>query len=287
MNTNLKIDIKKAVLLTLLYAFVMSVTTVGAKQAQSTLSVSVILFWQSLLCTLFLLPQINARKIFKPNKLWGLLLLRSFGGFSAILCYYIALNHIPVVEASILRTCAPLCVPFVVLAIHKKGIAYRRWLPLIIGFVGVLIIMRPSPSNINVWHLIGFASAIGLAVSMVSTRMLSSYVSAKDALFVYFFLSTVFSLMFVLFEGHSIVAPVDSWLWIIIVASTLYLGMYLYTLAYTYAPASIVSPVSYIGIAFNAFWGWAFWNQIPDVYAWVGATLIILSIILTAKISKH
>lgn len=287
MSTHLKVDIKKAVLLTLLYAFVMSVTTVAAKQAQSTLSVSVILFWQSLLCTLFLFPQIQYRKMFKPNKTWGLLLLRSFGGFSAILCYYIALNHIPVVEASILRTCAPLCVPFVVWVLHKKGVAYRRWLPLIIGFVGVLIIMRPSPSNINIWHFIGFASAIGLAVSMVSTRMLSNYVSAKEALFVYFLLSTVFSFVFILFQGESISLAVESWGWIIMVSSTLYLGMYLYTLAYTYAPASIVSPVSYIGIAFNAFWGWFFWNQIPDIYAWLGAFFIIFSIILTTKIAKY
>ena len=287
MSVSMKTDVKKAVLMTLAYAFVMSITTVGAKQAQITLNISVILFWQSVLCTLFLLPQIQHSKVYRPVKVWGLLFLRSLGGFSAILCYYLALSHIPIVEASILRTCAPLCVPFIVLALHKKGIAHRRWLPLLIGFVGVLIIMQPSPSNINIWHLVGFASAIGLAVSMVSTRMLSSYVSAKEALFVYFFLSTVFSFLFIVLQGESIFVPVDSWLWVIVVAISLYLGMYLYTLAYTYAPASIVSPVSYIGIAFNAFWGWLIWHQIPDIYVWLGAFFIILSILLTTKIARH
>jgi len=283
----MKMDVRKAVLMTLAYAFVMSITMIGAKQAQTTINISVLLFWQSLLCTLFLLPQVQHSKIYRPTKVWGLLLLRSLGGFSAILCYYLALSHIPIVEASILRTCAPLCVPFIVLALHRKGIAHRRWLPLIIGFVGVLIIMRPSPSNINVWHLVGFASAIGLAVSMVSTRMLSNYVSAKEALFVYFFFSTVFSFVFILLQGESSSVPVDSWFWVVVVAISLYFGMYLYTLAYTYAPASIVSPVSYIGIAFNAFWGWTIWYQIPDIYVWLGAFFIILSIFLTAKISKY
>ncbi len=282
-SISMQTDVKKAVLMTLAYAFVMSITTVGAKQAQTTLNISAILFWQSLLCTLFLLPQIKESKIYRPSKVWRLLLLRSFGGFSAILCYYLALSHIPIVEASILRTCAPLCVPFIVLALHKKRIAHRRWLPLVIGFVGVLIIMQPSPSNINIWHLVGFASAIGLAISMVSTRMLSNYVSAKEALFVYFFFSTVFSFVFILLQGESISVPVDSWLWIIIIAVSLYFGMYLYTLAYTYAPASIVSPVSYIGIAFNAVWGWFIWHQIPDIYAWLGAFFIILSIFITTK----
>jgi drug/metabolite transporter (DMT)-like permease len=280
-------DVKKAVLMTLAYAFVMSIATAGAKQAQTTLNISVILFWQSLLCTLFILPQIQHSTVYRPIKVWGLLLLRSVGGFSAILCYYLALSHIPIVEASILRTCAPLCVPFVVLALHRKGIDHRRWLPLIIGFVGVLIIIQPSPSSINIWHLVGFASAIGLAVSMVSTRMLSNYVLAKETLFVYFFFSTVFSFMFILQQGEPISVPVDSWLWIIIVAISLYFGMYLYTLAYTYAPASIVSPVSYIGIAFNAVWGWLIWSQIPGIYAWLGAFFIMLSIFLTTKISKY
>lgn len=280
-------NVKKAVLMTLAYAFLMSLTTVGAKQAQTTLNISVLLFWQSLLCTLFLLPQIQHSKVYRPTKVWGLLLLRSLGGFSAILCYYLALSHIPIVEASILRTCAPLCVPFIVLALHRKRIAHRRWLPLIIGFIGVLIVMQPSLSSINTWHLVGFASAIGLAVSMVSTRMLSNYVSAKEALFVYFFFSTVSSFVFTLLQGESISVPVDSWLWVVVVAISLYFGMYLYTLGYTYAPASIVSPVSYIGIAFTAFWGWAIWHQIPDIYVWLGALFIILSILLTTKIAKY
>ncbi len=287
MNTNMKMDVKKAVLMTLAYAFVMSIATVGAKKAQLTINVSTLLFWQSLLCTLLLLPQVIKSKTYRPAKVWGLLTLRSFGGFFAILCYYGALSHIPMVEASILRTCAPLCVPFVVFALHRKGIAHRRWLPLFIGFVGVLIIMRPSPTNINVWHLVGFASAIGLAVSMVSTRMLSNHVSAKEALFVYFFFSTVFSLILVLVKGDPVSLVQSSWLWVIIVAASLYLGMYLYTMAYTYAPASVIAPVSYIGIAFNALWGWFIWHHIPDIYAWLGAFFIILSIVITAKITKN
>lgn len=286
MSISMKMDVKKAVLMTLSYAFLMSISTAGAKQAQLTVEVPVVLFWQSLICTLFLLPQVRKSKIYRPQKVWNLLFIRSFGGFSALLCFYWALNHIPIVEASILRTCAPLCVPFVVLAVYRKAIPSRRWIPLFIGFLGVLIVMRPSPSNINIWHIVGFTSAIGLAVSMVSTRMLSNHVSAKEALFVYFFFSTIFSLLFALAKGYPITLSADSWLWILIVSISLYFGMYLYTLAYTYAPASIISPVSYIGIAFNAFWGWLIWHHVPDVYAWLGAFFIILSIAITTKTSK-
>ena len=86
MNTNMKMDVKKAVLMTLAYALVMSIATVGAKNAQLTINVSTLLFWQSLLCTLLLLPQVIKSKIYRPTKVWGLLTLRSFGGFFAILC---------------------------------------------------------------------------------------------------------------------------------------------------------------------------------------------------------
>jgi len=286
-DTEMKLDVKKAVLMTLIYAFVMSIATAGAKHTQLSVHVSTLLFWQSLLCTLFLLPQVIKSKIYRPSGVWWLLILRSAGGFFAILCYYGALNHIPLVEASILRTCAPLCVPFIVLALHRKAIAHRRWLPLFIGFLGVLIIMRPSPTNINIWHLVGFTSAIGLAVSMVSTRMLSNHVSSKEALFVYFSFSTLLSLILVLVKGDPLAVAESSWGWVALVAFSLYLGMYLYTLAYTFAPASIIAPVSYIGIAFNALWGWFIWHHVPDTYTWLGAFCIILSIIITAKIAKN
>ena len=254
--------VKKGIVMTIAYAFVMSLTALAAKQAQTMIAVSTLVFWQSVFCALILLPQMRGRWQKRPLSVWKIHFLRSFGGFVGFLFYYWSLNHIPLVEASLLRTCAPLCVPFVVLILHRVRIPKARWLPLIVGFVGVAFVIQPTPAHLNPWHLVGFVSAVGLALSMVTTRMLSQQVSGQETLFVYFFVSTLLSLPLVFLQGDSLRLPMDVWPWVGVVTATLYVGMYLYNLAYTYAPASVVSPVSYVGVVFSGFWGWAVWGHI-------------------------
>lgn len=273
--------------MTVSYAFLMSISTVSAKQAQTIIPVPVLLFWQSFICFLFLLSQMRGNwKKFSPS-VWKVLFYRSSSGYLALLCYYIALNHIPIVDASLLRTCAPLCVPFVVFVFYKKFIPVERWLPLLLGFIGVAFIIRPTSGNISVWHIVAFASAVGLAISMVTTRMLSNQISAREVLLTYFGFSALLSLALVIFLGQSLTLPRESWLWVVLVALSLYIGMYLYTLAYTYAPASIVSPVSYIGVVFNGIWGWLIWHHMPDSYAWLGTLFIFISIIFSARVKSR
>lgn len=279
--------LKKGIVMTIAYAFVMSLTALAAKQAQTMIAVSTLVFWQSLFCALILLPQMRGRWQKRPFSVWKIHFLRSFGGFIGFLCYYWSLNHIPLVEASLLRTCAPLCVPLVVLILHKIRIPKARWLPLIIGFIGVAFIIHPTPDHLNPWHLVGFASAIGLALSMVTTRMLSQQVSGQETLFVYFFVSTILSIPLMLVQGDSLILPASVWPLVAVVTVTLYVGMYLYNLAYTYAPASIVSPVSYIGVVFSGFWGWVVWGHVPDIYAILGMLFIFSSILISTRMARN
>lgn len=278
--------LKKGIAMTIAYAFVMSITALAAKQAQTMIAVSTLVFWQSLFCTLILLPQMRGRWQKRPFSVWKIHFLRSFGGFIGFLCYYWSLNHIPLVEASLLRTCAPLCVPFVVLILHKIRVPKSRWVPLVVGFIGVSFIIQPTPDHLNPWHIVGFISAIGLALSMVTTRMLSQQVSGQETLFVYFFVSTALSLPLVFIQGDSVVLPIDVWPLVAVVTITLYVGMYLYNLAYTYAPASIVSPVSYVGVVFSGFWGWAVWEHVPDIYAILGMLFIFSSILISTRMAR-
>lgn len=276
-------NVKKGIMLILCYAFLMSISTAFTKQTQTIINPFTLIFWQSLLCCLFVLPKIKSAQINRFKPIWKLVLLRSLAGFFALICFYFALNHIPIVEAALLRNCAPLCVPLIVLIFYRKAITIKRLVPLTFGFIGVLVVMRPTATDISVWHIVGFTSAVGLAVSMVTTRMISAHISANESLFGYFFVSTICALIILIITENSVVIPAHSWLWVVVVAISLYFGLYLYTLAYSFAPASIVSPVSYIGIVFNGLLGWIVWHHVPDIFAWVGALLIIFSIWMTSK----
>ncbi|RDL43682.1 EamA/RhaT family transporter [Marinomonas piezotolerans] len=278
--------VKKGIYATLAYAFIMSITSVGAKFAQTQIAVPVLMFWQSVFCVAVLLPQMRGKWQRRPIHVVKAHFLRCLGGFFGFLFYYWALNHIPLVEASLLRSCAPLCVPFVVLIMHRVVIPKARWLPLIIGFVGVALVMKPTPEHFNPWHIVGFMSAVGLACSMVTTRLLSGHVSGQENMIVYFAMSALLSLPLVVLQGESLVLPSGAWLWVLLVSITLYVGMYLYTLAYTYAPASVVSPVSYSGIVFSGLWGLLIWGHVPDAIAIAGIALIFCSIVISAQITR-
>ena len=278
--------IQKGIYATIAYAFIMSLTALGAKIVQQQIPVVTLVFWQSLFCVLLLLPQQRGRWCRRPAKVWWVHFLRSVGGFTGFMFYYLALNHIPLVEASLLRACAPLCVPLVVLLMHRLHLPWHRWLPLGVGFIGVLFIIQPTPTGLNPWHLVGFLSAVGLAFSMVTTRMLSKSVHSQETMTVYFLVSCGLSLILVCLQGESLWLPISLWGWVLLVASTLYVGMFLYTKAYTYAPASLVSPVSYIGVVFSGVWGWLLWGHVPNELALLGGLAIFISILLSARLSR-
>ncbi|MCZ2723271.1 DMT family transporter [Marinomonas sp. 15G1-11] len=278
--------IKKGIYATIAYALIMSVTALAAKIVQQDVAVATLVFWQSILCLAILLPQQTGHWKWHPRSVWKVHFLRSIGGFSGFIFYYYALNHIPLVEASLLRTCAPLCVPFVVLLMHKTRIPLRRWFPLMIGFTGVVLIIQPTPSSINHWHFVGLLSAVGLAFSMVATRALSKSVRSQETIAIYFAVSALLSWLMVLLQGNSLYVPLPLFGWVGVVAMTLYVGMFLYTKAYTYAPASIVSPVSYIGVVFSGIWGWLLWGHIPNSIAFMGMLCIFISILFSARLSR-
>lgn len=279
-------SVKKGIVATVAYALVMSVTAMGARIVQEDVAVSVLVFWQSLFCVAVLLPQQKGHWRAHPFSVWKIHLLRSLGGFAGFLFYYQALNHIPLVEASLLRSCAPLCVPFVVLLVHHVRIPAVRWIPLVIGFIGVGLIIQPTPDAFNPWHLVGFLSAVGLAFSMVTTRMLSKSVRGQETMLVYFAISSLLSFLLLTINGESLYIPSHQILWLLVVSVTLYVGMKLYTQAYTYAPASLVSPVSYIGVVFSGGWGWLVWGHVPDGLALTGMVLIFISILISARLVR-
>lgn len=279
--------LKKGIITTIVYALIMSITSLAAKQVQTTIAVPVLVFWQSIFCVAVLYPQMRGRWQKRPLSIWKIHFLRSFGGFSGFLFYYWALNHIPLVEATLLRYCAPLCVPLVVLALHRIAVPRSRWVPLILGFSGVAFIIHPTPTHFDPWYLVGLLSAIGLAFSMVTTRMLSHQVSGQETMMVYFGISATLSLVLALAQGESLSLPVSTWPLVAVVSVSLYVGMFLYTKAYSYAPASIVSPVSYVGIVFSGIWGWIFWGHVPDGYAYSGMALIFLSIVISTRMARN
>ena len=216
--------------------------------------------------------------VFKTQKL-GLHFFRGVVGLLSYYTFYFALVEIPLVEAQLLRNAAPLFVPLLVFLLAAVHIPKARYLPLAIGFIGVLLVLRPGTSNFNLWHLIGLSSGLALATSMVLTRLLVRTETDGSVVFYYFAISLVVSFPLALF--HWTPAPWPVWAAAIGAGIGLYLAMQLYTLSFRYAKPSAIAPISYFGVVFAGIWGWMFWDQIPDILSLVGIALVILGAVIT------
>ena len=150
-----------------------------------------------------------------------------------------------------------------------------RWIALISGFIGVLLILRPDTGSINPGHLFGMLAGIGLAISMATTRALSTSEPATRVLFYYFFISFIAATPM----GLAHISPVPGTLLpaLLYVGLSIFLTMVLYNRAYSHAPTSLVAPLGYVAVPAAALIDWLIWQHLPDLWMLAGCTLIILS----------
>ncbi|MCG8668936.1 MAG: DMT family transporter [Pseudomonadales bacterium] len=273
-----------AVLLAILTTLVGTMAAASAKHISNGVHPHIMVCTQYLVCLLTLSPWIfnHGRSAFKSERK-GLHLVRGLSGWACFYTYYYALGKIPLVDASLLRNTAPLCVPFIVMFWLNHRITRSNWIGILIGFLGVAIILKPSPEGMNSWHFIGFLSGVGLALSMVTTKELSNTESGNEILFYYFLISFFLSLPFAIYHWQ----PVETGQipFLLFIGFSIFITMKIYTLAYSKAPTSLLAPFSYFGVVFAGLFGWMFWGHVPDALSLLGILLVIVGGVTTLVFS--
>ncbi len=277
--------VRHAIYLSFLMVGVASTAAAAAKFASAHASTAAIVSIQFLVCMLLCLPRILRPGLanLRTRRL-GLHLLRGGVGVFGFYLFYAALENIPLVDAMLLRQSAPLTVPLVMWAWGREKVPAGAWLPLIIGFAGIAIILRPSPDGLSWWHAGGFLSALMLSISMVATHKLATSEPVSRILFYYFVLSLACMAPFSLGDFNGLTAL--DWLAMLYIGASIYLALELYTRAYGMAPASTIAPISYFGVVLAGLWGWLFWDQIPDRWSLLGSGLVIVGGMLTIYLAR-
>lgn len=269
-------SLQRAIAFSVLTSLVASLVAAGSKQAAHYVSVHVVIFSQYLVGFCLYMPLLfkRGRRAFETQRL-GLHVLRGLAGLGAFYAYYSAILHVSLVDATLLRNSAPLLVPLLALWFLGVRVAAKRWWPLALGFAGVLVILRPLPENLSVWHLMGFAAAWMMAASMISTRLLTKTESNSTVLLYYFSIAIIVSAPMAIYTATK--APLWVWLLLIALGLGLALALWLYTLAYRAAKPSVLSPVSYLSVVFAGVWGWLFWGELPSIWSYIGTALVVAS----------
>ena len=260
--------------LALATSMVVSLATAATKYTAGFVPVEQIVLVQYLVCLAVMVPSLCRRGLETlRTKNVGVHFIRGMSGWLCFYTYYLALDKIPLVDASLLRNAAPLCVPLLLFFWKGFRMPLLRWLPVFIGFFGIVLVLCPQGTSLSLWHLVALGSAVTLAISIVTTRVLTLTEPTSRILFYYFSISAFCSIPMAIGNWQSI--PLFALPMMAGIGLSIWLTLWLYTLAYSYAKATVISPVSYSGVLFTGLLGWFFWNQVPEKSAIVGSILII------------
>jgi len=273
-------NLKKGILFSLSTTLVGSLAAATSKYLSTDINPALIVFIQYGLCTLTLLPWLlqTGLKGIKTQHPWYHL-IRGTAGWLCFYTYYLAVAKIPLVDASLLRNTAPIFVPFFMLIIFKTPVGLSKMVAIAIGFIGVVLILKPDGSSFSLWHGVGLLSGVTLALSMIYTRELTISEPSNRILFYYFLISFLLSTPLAVIEFKPI--PPHLWPGLLFVGLSIFITMTLYNRAYTHASANSLAPFSYSGVIFSGILGWLFWNHTPDARSIIGIALVILGGIIS------
>ena len=207
---------------------------------------------------------------------WSLHLIRGVMSVGMLSLFTFALGELPLTEAYTIFFVAPLLITILSIPILKEKIQPLHWAAIAVGFVGVLIAMRPQGTGFfSLGALAVLAAAALYSLSAVVARVLSRTDSSVK---VVFWTTALLSL------GAGVLAwpqwvPIrpEHWWWIAALATTGFFGALAITEAFQSGKASAVAPFEYTALAWGVGLDWLLWRTIPDHYTLVGAAIIVAS----------
>ena len=220
--------------------------------------------------------------------------LRGLFLFLSYTTYMMGLAALPLADVEAIRFSGPLMITILSVAMLRETVELRRWLALLVGFMGVLLIVQPGSTTFNVGSLFILLSVFFYALIAIATRKLktsdSSATMAYYSSLLYLGAACVSSPIAAAVgetpHAHpSIAFLFRAWSRPTLVDFAVMCGlgvvwagwMYFMSRAYSVAPASVVAPFEYVSLPINMIWGFVIWRDIPTCQTLTGALLTLLS----------
>lgn len=203
-------------------------------------------------------------------------MLRGAIGIVMLSLFTYAIRSLPLAEAYTIFFVAPLLITALAVPFLHERVEGRRWLAIGVGFLGALIVLRPTGAGVlSVPGLAVLATAALYAVSAITVRVLGRTDSTQ---------SMVFWLMTTVAVGAGLLAlpswrPIQPEHWLVIggIAITGSLGQWAITEAFKRGEASFIAPFEYTALAWGVSMDWFVWHTVPALVTLVGAAVIITS----------
>ncbi len=206
--------------------------------------------------------------------------LRSFAEVAATVAFQLALGHMALANLSAIMQCLPLAVTLAAALALGDRIGARRLTAIIVGFAGVLLIVRPGTDGFDRWSLMGLASVAFVVVRDLSTRTLSARLPSTMVAFMASLSVTSCAGLAAIFDRW--VAPGGHSLLLIFTASACLLAGYL-TVVMTMRTGemAVIAPFRYSALVVAIILGWACFGDFPDGLTLIGSGVVVATGIYT------
>ena len=222
---------------------------------------------------LFILYRAGGIRILRTSRPW-MHTIRSLLGMLAMVTAFYGFTVLPLADASAVFYMAPLIGTALSVPILGEHVGIRRWLAILIGFTGVLIIIRPSGAVFNLGGLSMLMAAFIVGINSTVVRMLSATDQAISITFYFTLTGAVLTTILCFFIDWVVPGGWDLIL-LICVGLTGGLAQYALALSLRYAAVSIIAPFRYLSIIAGGIFGYLIWSETPDGLTLTGIAIII------------
>jgi drug/metabolite transporter (DMT)-like permease len=239
-------------------------------------------FFRAVLSLVMLVPLMAAGRVrpWASKRINGHFWRTAMGTASMVLGFY-AVAMLPLADATALAFSQPLFSVVVAALVVGEKVRWRRWSATIVGFIGVLIMVRPGAGTLQPGAIVAILNAATVAFSILLVKRLSDTETPLMILTQF----AIFSTMLLLPPALWVWKWPDLWGWTLAigVALTATVGQYFWVQAFKVGEMSAVAPFEYLRLPFAVLLGWLIWNDTPVIWTYVGAAIVIASALYIAQ----
>jgi len=264
------------VLLMLFGDFMFSLNDAMGKWLVASFSVGQVLVIRSLGAFFVLGPMLARQPISALYKVERptLQVLRVVFATADLSLFYAAVTYLPLADVMTFYMAGPIYVAALSHFLLGERIGWRRWLAVFIGFVGVVIALRPSSEMLSWPSIFGLVGSFSFALTLVLNRWLRA---TPDATLVTW--QTIAGLIAGIFLSIGHWSPFDfgQLLALLLLGIVACIAHLLITRSLKLAPASVLAPLQYTLLIWAVVLGWLFFGDLPDTQTWIGAAIIVVA----------
>ena len=225
----------------------------------------------------FVIPRERIKDFYYTKRL-GLHFVRCFFGLVALLSIFTALRNLPLATVTSISFAAPIFTTIFSIFLLKEKVGYFRWLAVIVGFVGIIIITEPGLSSLNFYYIFPIIFVLGMSYVAITIRQLSS---TEPVWLISLNFSVVITLAGVFTIPYGWIIPdIKDLLLLSLIGifggvANLWLSQ-----SYKLSEVSLVTPLKYLALVFAIIFGYFIWEETPSIKTLLGASLVVISSVI-------